>query len=241
MPTHKKLKANNINTLSVLIPSYNEKRTIEALLHKVMNVEVPLEKEIIIIDGSSEDGTREILERLKRQYPFLKIIYEDKREGRGAALKKGIREATGDIVLFQDADLELDPNDYPRLVEEFTDPTISVVFGSRFLNSRPSMTFLQYLGNTFLTRAVNFLYNARLTDVETCYQMFRKDAITNIPIQSNDFAFTVELTIRLLQSGAEIREVPITYYPRGRKEGKKIYWKDGFISLWKIFKLKFLD
>ncbi len=241
MDLKKNLKTLNINTLSILIPVYNEKRTIEALLHKVLQVPLPLEKEIIIIDGCSEDGTREILEKLKEQYPFLKIIYERKREGRGAALKKGIRQSTGDIVLFQDADLELDPHDYPKLIREFSNPDVSAVFGSRFLVNRPPMTFLQLAGNTILTKMVNVLYGSRLTDVETCYQMFKKDAIKDISLHSNDFAFTVELTIRLLISGIHIKEVPITYYPRGRKEGKKIYWKDGLISLWIILKLKILD
>lgn len=235
------LKDNNIHTLSILIPVYNEKRTIEVLLRKVLDVTIPLEKEIIIIDGCSEDGTKEILQTLQQKYSFLKVIYENKREGRGAALKKGIAQASGDILLFQDADLELDPNDYPGLIREFSDPNVSVVFGSRFLQSQPAMTFLQLWGNLLLTKAVNLLYRTRLSDVETCYQMFKKEAIQNIPIHSNDFAFTVELTIRLILSGAKIKEVPITYFPRGRKEGKKIYWKDGFISLWIIFKLKFLD
>ncbi len=230
-----------MNKLSILIPVYNEKRTIEAVVHKVLKVKLPLEKEIIIIDGNSIDGTREILKRLEKEIPIVKVIYEKSRNGRGAALKKGIKSATGDVIIFQDADLELDPEDYPLLLDKMISSNVHVVFGSRFLKNKPHMNFLQYLGNVFLTKLVNLFFDVNLTDVETCYQMFKKEALKDITLENNDFAFTVELTIKLIKKGYKIEEVPIKYIPRGRTEGKKIYWMDGFLSLWTILKLKFLE
>ena len=222
--------------LSVIVPVYNEHRTVDILLEKVRAV--PIEKEIIVVDGNSIDGTKEILKELEKN-PDITVIYEPERRGRGKAIKEGLKVATGDIVIFQDADLELDPADYPRLIEPIEKGEAQVVFGSRFLAEKPRMRFLQYWGNKVINTFVNLLYGTRLTDVETCYQVFPLSVIRDIEVVNNDFAFTIELTIRLIQQGHSIQEIPITYIPRGRMEGKKIYWQDGVISLFTIFKYRF--
>lgn len=226
--------------LSVIIPVYNERRTIDALLRKV--IDVPVDKEIIVVDGASEDGTVGILRRFKGM-DGIRIIFQNARKGRGNALKAGIRRARGEVIIFQDADLELDPNDYPALLEPITSGRADVVFGSRFLRGRPRMTFLQYWGNKVINWSVNLLYHRELkgqhlTDVETCYQVFRRECFRGLRIRNNDFAFTVELTVRLVLAGHRIEEIPISYFPRGRAEGKKIYWGDGIVSLWTLLEMR---
>lgn len=227
--------------LSVIIPVYNERRTVDLLLAKVRAVDV--DKEIIVVDGASEDGTVEIL-REEEKNPDTRVIYQDRRRGRGNALKIGIKEARGHVVIFQDADLELDPADYPALLRPIVSGRADVVFGSRFLREKPRMTFLQYYGNKVMNWSVNFLFRPELgrlwlTDVETCYQVFKRECFQGLEIKNNDFAFTVELTVRLVQRGYRIAEIPISYFPRGRAEGKKIYWADGFVSLWTLIKIRF--
>ncbi len=224
--------------LSVIVPVYNEKRTIELLLEKVRAV--PIEKEIIVVDGNSYDGTKELL-RKQETRPDIRMIFQSQRMGRGNALKQGLKIATGDIVIFQDADLELDPNDYPSLIAPIEAGNATVVFGSRFLQGKPNMGFLQYWGNKVINWMVNLLYGTRLTDVETCYQVFKRNAIADLDIKNNDFAFTVELTVKLIKKGLRIQEIPITYIPRGRYEGKKVYWKDGFVSLYTLIKYRFFQ
>lgn len=223
--------------LSVIVPVYNEHKTIRVILQKVRDVAI--DKEIIVVDGGSIDGTVEAL-KAEEQYEDTRVIYQDRPTGRGHAIKEGLKVATGDIVLFQDADLELDPADYPDLIAPLQAGTCDVVFGSRFLRGRPMMTFLQYWGNKVINWSVNLLYGAHLTDVETCYQVFPRKALEGITLESNHFAFTVELTVKLLRSGCKIEEIPITYIPRGRMEGKKIYWGDGFASLWTLIKYRFV-
>ena len=222
--------------LSVIMPVYNERRTIEQILSMVRAV--PIEKEIIVVDGDSTDGTREILKQ-QEKFEDTKVIYEHCRKGRGYAQKEGIKAATGDIIIFQDADLELDPTQYPELLKPIMEGKAQVVFGSRFLQGKPQMTFLQYWGNRVINIMVNLLYGVHLTDVETCYQVFPRQAIQNITIQSNRFAFTVELTVKLIKKGLTILEIPIRYKPRSRKECKKLYWGDGFASLYTLVKYRF--
>lgn len=222
--------------LSVIIPVYNEVRTVEVLLEKVR--QSPVDKEIIVVDGASEDGTRDVLKRLE-SLPGVSVVFQSRRRGRGNALKVGLQRARGDLVIFQDADLELDPNDYPALLQPILDGEADVVFGSRFLRGRPRMTFLQYWGNQAVNFAVDLLYRRELgeqalTDVETCYQVFRRRCLAGMRIRNNDFAFTVELTAKLIRRGFKIREIPISYFPRGRSEGKKVRWKDGIASLWTL-------
>lgn len=224
--------------LSVIVPVFNEKRTIQVILSRIRAVDLP--KEIIIVDGGSIDGTRELL-AVEEKEPDTRVIYEPERSGRGNALKLGMAQAKGDIFIFQDADLELDPADYPVLISPIREGECDVVFGSRFLASRPIMGFLQYWGNRVITGMVNLLYHTHLTDVETCYQVFRSTALEGLTIRNNDFAFTVELTVKLIKKGYPIREIPVTYIPRGRAEGKKIYWADGFVSLWTLIKFRFTD
>jgi dolichol-phosphate mannosyltransferase len=224
--------------LSVIMPVFNERRTISLMLEKVRAV--PIDKEIIVVDGGSFDGTRELL-RMEEGRPDTRVIYEPERRGRGRAIKEGLRVARGEIVIFQDADLELDPADYPALIAPLDSGECDVVFGSRFLSGRPVMTFLQYWGNRVVNLAVNLLYGTRLTDVETCYQVFRREAVQGMELASNHFAFTVELTVKLIKRGHRIKEIPIQYIPRGRLEGKKIRWADGFGSLWALIKYRFLD
>jgi glycosyltransferase involved in cell wall biosynthesis len=226
--------------LSIIIPAYNEHRTIEAVLKKVRDVEIDWEKEIIVVDGNSIDGTREVLERCRETHD-IRVIYEDAPQGRGHAIKEGLKVATGDVVIFQDADLELDPDEYPLLLAPIEEGRADVVFGSRFLGEGVrSMGFLQYWGNRVINIGVRILYGAPLTDVETCYQVFRRELVQDMDLVNNDFAFTVELTVKLLKDGHKIHEIPITYIPRGRAEGKKIYWADGFLSLWTLLKYRFI-
>lgn len=222
--------------ISVIVPVYNERRTIEVILAKVRAVDLP--KEIIVVDGGSEDGTLDILAEEEKQ-PDTRVIRQGTRLGRGSALKEGIAAATGDVIIFQDADLELDPADYPALLAPIQRGEADVVFGSRFLRGRPAMGFFQYWGNRLITESVNWLYGSRLTDVETCYQVFRREVIRDIKVKNNDFAFTVELTVTLLLAGNKIIEIPISYVPRGRPQGKKIYWMDGFVSLWTLLRYRF--
>ncbi len=227
--------------LSIIIPAYNEARTIEAVIEKVRKVPLDgVEKELIVVDGNSIDGTKEILENYKDDAD-MQVLHQPEPLGRGHALKEGLGAATGDVVIFQDADLELDPGDYPALLAPLQEHRADVVFGSRFLSGKPRMGFFQYWGNRVINMGVNLLYGTRLTDVETCYQVFRRELIQHMNLRNNDFAFTVELTVKLIKSGHKIQEIPITYIPRGRAEGKKIYWMDGVLSLWTLIKYRFVS
>lgn len=221
--------------LSVIIPVYNEVNTIAQVIAAVRAV--PLELEIVIIDGMSTDGTREILQQEETRGD-VRVIYQSKRNGRGGALREGMAAARGEIIVFQDADLELSPSCFPDLIEPIQSGQADVVFGSRFLRGKPQMTFLQYWGNRTVTGLLNLFWHTRLTDAETCYQVFRREIIRDMQFDRTDMSFTVELTLRLIRAGCRITEVPVDYYPRTHQEGKKLYWGDGFIALWVLIQYR---
>jgi glycosyltransferase involved in cell wall biosynthesis len=222
--------------LSIVIPCYNEKNTIREIVDAVSKAPVA-EKEIIIVDDFSRDGTRDILEREIK--PLVqKIIYHEKNMGKGAALRTGFKAATGDVVVVQDADLEYDPTEYPRLMDPILRNKADVVFGSRFLGAAPHRVvyFWHMVGNRFLTLLSNMMTNINLTDMETCYKMFRREVIQSIEVEEDRFGFEPEITAKVARGGYRIYEVGISYYGRTYAEGKKIGWKDGFRAIYAIMK-----
>ncbi|MEY4457256.1 MAG: hypothetical protein RLY15_1520 [Bacteroidota bacterium] len=226
--------------LSIVIPCFNEKDTILEIIHAVKASPYP-NKEIIIIDDCSTDGTVKILrESLLGQVD--KIIFHEKNQGKGAALRTGIKEATGDIVIIQDADLEYDPNEYGILVEPIAQNKADVVFGSRFIGHKPHrvLYFWHRIGNGILTLMSNAFTNLNLTDMETCYKVFKREVIQSIEIQENRFGFEPEITAKLAKLDCRIYEVGISYYGRTYAEGKKIGWKDGFRAIYCILKYNLL-
>jgi len=227
-------------TLSIIIPVYNEKKTIQDIIDRVQSVELGLEKEIIIVDDGSEDGTREVLKTI--DLPNIKIHLHDKNQGKGAALQTGFAQAKGDIVLIQDADLEYDPREYPKLLEPILDGRADVVYGSRFLGGPHRVLFFwHYVGNKFLTTFCNMVSNLNLTDMETCYKVFRKDIIDRITLKSKRFGIEPEITVKISKLKCRIYEVPISYSGRDYSEGKKIGWKDGIAALFHILRFKFFN
>ncbi len=227
--------------LSIIMPVYNERETLREILNQVRAVELPgVEKEILVVDDGSSDGSREILADEARA-GGLRILYHDQNRGKGAAVRTAIEQATGDLILIQDADLEYDPRDYPVLIRPIVEGRVKVVYGSRFLGPRKAMLFWHMLGNKLLTITTNILYNAILSDMETCYKCFRADVIRDIPIRSRRFDFEPEITAKVLKRGHRIFEVPISYYGREYNEGKKISWRDGPVAFWTLIKYRFVD
>jgi glycosyltransferase involved in cell wall biosynthesis len=222
--------------LSIVIPCYNEVQTIEQVIRAVKDSPVP-DKEIIIVDDCSKDGTRELLEN-QLASEVNQVIYHTKNQGKGAALRTGIAHATGDIVIIQDADLEYDPQEYPLIIEPIIKDKADVVFGSRFQGGRPHRVvyYWHMVGNVFLTTLSNMFTNINLTDMETCYKAFRREIIQSIPIEENRFGFEPEITAKVAKTGCRIYEVGISYYGRTYQEGKKIGWKDGFRAIYCILK-----
>ncbi len=222
--------------LSVIIPCFNERNTIEKVISAVLSSPVR-NTEIIVVDDCSTDGTREILEReIKPQVPA--VIYHDRNRGKGAALRTGIAAATGDFVIIQDADLEYDPQEYPLLLEPLIQNKADVVYGSRFMGGRPHRVVYYWhsVGNRILTTLSNMFTNINLTDMETCYKAFRRDVIQSISIEEDRFGFEPEVTAKIAKRGSRIYEVGISYYGRTYAEGKKIGWKDGFRAVYCILK-----
>ncbi len=199
-----------------------------------------IEKEILVVDDGSTDGTRDILAEEAEQGD-LRVFYHEENRGKGAAVRTAIEAATGDMLLIQDADLEYDPRDYPTLIRPIVEGRVAVVYGSRFLGPRKAMLFWHMLGNKFLTLTTNILYNTILSDMETCYKCFRADVIKDIPLRARRFEFEPEITAKVLKRGHRIFEVPISYYGREYDEGKKITWRDAPLAFWTLIKYRFVD
>ena len=229
--------------LSVVIPVYNEAATISRIVDLVRSVDVGMEKEILLVDDCSRDGTREVLEKLGKGSADLKVLTHAVNQGKGAALRTGFAAATGDVVLIQDADLEYDPKEYPRLLAPILDGHADVVYGSRFLGggAHRVVFYWHYLGNRLLTTLSNMTTNLNLTDMEVCYKVFKREVLQSIPLRENRFGFEVEITAKIARRKLKIYEVPISYYGRDYAEGKKIGWKDGFSALRCIVKYAFTD
>jgi glycosyltransferase involved in cell wall biosynthesis len=232
----------NIKTLSIIIPAYNEEKTIEKILKKVLEVKLPLEKEIIVVNDGSTDRTKEIVEKFIENHPNESIVLINKKnEGKGSALKIGIKYSTGDIIIIQDADLEYDPNDYPNLIKPILEGKVKVTYGSRLRKRGNKPSHLSFLiGGIGITLITNLLYFTFLTDETTGYKVFHKelkDILINA--EGNKFDWEPEVTAKILRRGYKIYEVPISYYPRTLKEGKKIRWRDGIDAILTLLKWRF--
>jgi glycosyltransferase involved in cell wall biosynthesis len=228
-------------SLTVVIPCYNEVSTIADVLELVEDVE--LADEIIIVDDGSTDGTREILKQIEAEdRPHVRIIYHAQNQGKGAALVTGFKAATSEVLLIQDADFEYDPREYPLLLKPIEEGKSPVVYGSRFLGGpRKAMNFWNMVANKILTLSTNILYNAILSDMETCYKVFRREVVADMKIHARGFEFEPEFTAKVLKKRIRIYEVPISYNGREYDEGKKIKWTDAPIALWTLFKYRFVD
>jgi glycosyltransferase involved in cell wall biosynthesis len=225
--------------LSVVIPVFNESATLPTVLETVLGIS--FDKEILIVDDGSTDGTREYLEKVA-QNPMegVRVFFHEQNRGKGAALRTGFREVQGDIVIIQDADLEYDPQDYPALLKPILDGRADVVYGSRFLGGPHRVLFFwHYVGNKLITLISNMLTNLNLSDMETCYKVFRSEVIKNLAFTSNGFAIEAELTVKIARAGYRIYETPISYSGRDYSEGKKITWKDALPTLWALIRFRF--
>jgi glycosyltransferase involved in cell wall biosynthesis len=224
--------------LSVLLPIYNERATLLELLERVLAV--PVEKEVLLVDDASTDGTTDLLKSaVEGRFPNVRVFYHATNRGKGAALRTAIPEARGAVCIIQDGDLEYDPNDYLPILAAFTDPSVSVVYGSRFLRGWPSMRLANRLINHLLPLLVQLLYGAKLSDEATCYKAFRTELLQRVPLACERFEFCPEVTAKVLRLGYRIVEVPIHYEARSLAEGKKIRWTDGVEAIWTLVKFRF--
>ncbi len=224
---------------SVIIPVYNEAKTIEEIIHRVLAT--GLADEILAVDDGSTDGSRELLEKINLDGK-IKVVYHDHNQGKGKAVRTGIENASGDLMIIQDADLEYDPREYPNLLRPIQEGIADVVYGSRFLGAgRRPVLFWNMVANRILTLVTNILYNNILTDMETGYKLFRREVVQSMPLHAHGFEFEPEFTAKILKRKVRIYEVPITFNPRDYSEGKKIKMKDAFIAMWTLFKYRFVD
>jgi glycosyltransferase involved in cell wall biosynthesis len=224
--------------LSVVMPVYNERATLEEIIGRVLAV--PIRIELIAVDDASTDGSGEILKRLSVERGF-RVLTQDRNRGKGAAVRRGIEEATGDVIVVQDADLEYSPEEYPDLLDLIAKGKADAVFGSRFIGRHRCFLFTHYLANLFLNLVTNVLYNTTMTDMETCFKAVRADVLKGLDLKSDRFGIEPEITAKLFKRGARVYEVPITYEGRDYSEGKKITWRDGFPALWTLLKYRFTD
>ncbi|NOT01611.1 MAG: glycosyltransferase family 2 protein [Phycisphaerales bacterium] len=231
--------------LSIVIPVYNEKATVAELVSRVVAVDVGMDREIILVDDGSTDGTRDLYPQIERQWPGvpIHIKLQSRNRGKGAALQAGFALARGDVIIIQDADLEYDPRDYPRLLQPILDGKADVVYGSRFVGSGPHrvMYFWHMVGNRLVTLLSNMMTNLNLTDMETCYKVFRREVLAGMELQSRRFTIEPELTAKVARGKWRVYEVGISYAGRSYEEGKKITWKDGLAALWAVFRFRFLN
>ena len=224
--------------LSVVMPVYNERNTIEAIIRRVLAV--PMRIQLIVVDDVSTDGTTEMLERLQKDLGFT-LLTQPANGGKGSALRRGFQAVTGDLMIIQDADLEYHPEEYPLLTNLITSGRADVVYGSRFLGTHRVFLLTHYLGNRLLTFITNVLYNTMLTDMETCYKVMRIDVLRSMELRSNGFGIEPELTAKVFKRRYKVYEVPISYDGRGYEEGKKITWRDGVVALWVLLKYRFTE
>lgn len=225
--------------LSVIVPVFNERNTVAEVIRRMRTVDLPLEREILIIDDGSDDGTRHVLSQVGDS--TVKVILHPHNRGKGAAIQTGLRHVSGDLVLIQDADLEYDPEDWPKLLAPILKGRATVVYGSRFTGERRNMLILHWIGNRFLSLVTNLLYNSTLSDMETCYKLFDRSVLDGITLRAERFDFEPEVTAKVLRQGIRIYEVPISYTGRELYEGKKITWRDGFAALRTLVKYRFRD
>ncbi|HEY5077662.1 MAG TPA: glycosyltransferase family 2 protein [Acidimicrobiia bacterium] len=230
-----------LRKLSVVVPVFNERNTLVEVLRRMRAVELPdgVEREIIVVDDGSNDGTRDVLRQLGDS--TVRVVMHDVNRGKGAALRTGFAHASGEYVLVQDADLEYDPEDWPKMLNPVLRGKARVVYGSRFTGERRNMLLLHWIGNRFLSMTTNVLYNTTLSDMETCYKLLERDLIDEMRLHSERFDIEPEITAKILKRGIRIYEVPISYSGREFDEGKKITWRDGFSALWTLVKYRFRD
>ena len=231
--------AGRFRTLSVIVPVFNERSTVPEIVRRMRSVELPVEREIVVVDDGSDDGTGDVLTQLRDS--TVRVVKHARNQGKGAAIRTGLESSSGDLVLVQDADLEYDPDDWPRLLAPVLKGRARVVYGSRFTGERRNMLFLHWVGNRFLSLVTNVLYNSTLSDMETCYKLFDRRVLDGVRLQADRFDFEPEFTAKVLRRGIRIYEVPISYAGREPSEGKKITWHDGVIALWTLVKYRFVD
>ena len=226
--------------ISVIIPVYNEAATITQVIERVLEVKLDdVGKEIVVVNDGSTDETDAVLASLAARWPnSLKVVHHERNRGKGAAIRTALEHVTGDIVITQDADLEYDPQEYPRLLAPFEDPAVQVVYGSRNLRRNPHSSWSFYWGGRLLSWIANLLYGSRITDEATGYKVFRADLLRSLDLQSHGFEFCPEVTSKILRRGIRIHEVPISYQPRSFAEGKKINWRDGLQAIWTLLKYR---